>query len=137
MEVELSRAEVVFVGRVTQMAIETRSEGNYRYEVMVCNFVLAESLKGISSGKKTLSVFTRMADTACGYPFELGQSYLVYANEQNGALETNSCRRTKPLTQPKQEIAPINRFNSDAKIEIDNSGKQEAAQIRALLLKKK
>jgi len=136
MEVELSRADVVFVGRVTQMAIETRSEGNYTYEVMVCNFVLAEPIKGISTGKKTLSVFTRMAGTACGYPFELGQSYLVYANEHNGALETNSCRRTKPLTQPKQEIVPINSFNSSQKIEIDDSGKKEAEQIRQLLKKK-
>ena len=59
MEVELAHADAAFVGRVVQMAIESRNEDNYRYEVRVCRFQIIESFKGIDDQKKEFTVVTR------------------------------------------------------------------------------
>lgn len=45
-----------------------------------------------------VTVFTPAGDHACGYNFEVGQSYLVYASSTNdGELWTNHCTRTQRI----------------------------------------
>lgn len=136
MEVEFARSDAVFVGRVVQMAVEQRSEGNYRYEVRVCHFQVSEGFKGIDDQKKELTIVTRMSGSACGFPFELGERYLVYASVYQGEMETNICRRTRALIQPKEEAVLVGRDNPFAKIEMDESGRIEAEQLRESLKKK-
>lgn len=137
MEAEFARSDSVFVGRVVQMSIEARAEGNYRYEVKVCRFEIIEAYKGIETQKKEFSVVTRMSGSACGFPFELGDRYLVYASVYRGEMETSVCRRTRALVQPKEESVlvppPPPQFT---KIEMDESGRIEAEQLREFMEKR-
>lgn len=139
MEVEFARSNAVFVGRVVQMAVEPRSEGNYRYEVRVCRFQISEVFKGIEDQKKEFIIVTRMSGSACGFPFELGERYLVYASVYRGEMETSICRRTRALVRPKETVVlvapppPDPLMKKDA---IDESGRIEANQLREFLNRK-
>jgi hypothetical protein len=53
-------------------------------------------------------VFTAIDHGACGYDFEVGKSYLVYASTQdNGSLETSIGTRTMPIENAQQDIAVL------------------------------
>ena len=139
MEVEFARSDSVFVGRVVQMSVESRNEGDYHYEVKVCRFQVIEAFKSIEDQKKELTVITPMSGTACGFPFELGDRYLVYASAYHGELETSICRRTRALIQSKEATLLVPRPQPDpftTREEMDESGRTEAEQLRAFLRKK-
>lgn len=44
----------------------------------------------------TLVIQTRLGTAACGYPFEEGHEYLIFANEFQGALQVSYCSATQP-----------------------------------------
>jgi hypothetical protein len=136
MDVEFARSDSVFVGRVVQMTVETRTEGSYRHEVKVCRFQVIEAFKGVEAQKKEFTIVTRMSGTACGFPFELGERYLVYASLFHGEMETGICQRTQALVQPKQDAVIVTSANPFEKGEMDESGRVEAEQLRAFLKKK-
>jgi len=52
-----------------------------------------------------LDVWTSAGD--CGYDFQLGETYLVYANDEEGAdyYFTSSCMRTKRLSEAGEDLA--------------------------------
>ena len=77
-----------------------------------------------------------MFGAACGFQFELGERYLVYASVYRGDMETSVCRRTRALVQPKEATVIVGRPDPFAKVEMDEAGRIEAEQIRALLKKK-
>ena len=96
---EVARSDAVFAGRVMKMAIERRvaEPGLPREtEVLVCTFAVVARLKGIAE-KKEVVVVTSTQGSACGFPFEIGSKYLVYASVFRGELETSICRRTRQL----------------------------------------
>ncbi len=57
------------------------------------SFLVSRRWKGASTG--SVEVRTSGQGPACGYRFEAGTRYLVYAHEHRGALHTSSCSRTK------------------------------------------
>jgi predicted small secreted protein len=96
---EIARSDTVFAGRVMKMAIERRvaEPGLPREtEVLVCTFVVVARIKGIAEQKEVVLV-TSTQGSACGFPFEIGSKYLVYASVFRGELETSICRRTRQL----------------------------------------
>lgn len=46
---------------------------------------------------EAIQVRTPIGGAACGFPFEVGQDYIVYAHEYKGQLHTSICSRTLPL----------------------------------------
>lgn len=95
---EVARAHTVFVGRVMKMAVERRiAEPGllHESEVLVCTFSVAAPIKGVTPGKIEVVVITALQGSACGFPFEIGSSYLVYASVFRNELETSICRRTR------------------------------------------
>ncbi len=52
-----------------------------------------------------LDVFTTAGD--CGYDFQIGETYLVYANDEEGAdyFFTSTCMRTKRLSEAGEDLA--------------------------------
>ena len=55
---------------------------------------VSERLRGDSGN--SLVVRTESGTEACGYPFEVGHEYLVFANEFQGNLTVNTCSATQP-----------------------------------------
>lgn len=47
--------------------------------------------KGVAAGSPDIVVDQ---DTLCGFPFELGKTYVVYASEDSGAVSVSLCSRT-------------------------------------------
>jgi hypothetical protein len=57
----------------------------------------AESLEAITPGHAA----------ACGYPFEVGRTYLVYARRVDGALHVGLCSRTRPIEEAGEDRARL------------------------------
>jgi hypothetical protein len=66
-------------------------------------FKVGESWKGIRSAEA--KVFTGQGGGDCGYKFETGKQYLVYAYKRtDSGLETNICQRTALLTESAEDL---------------------------------
>lgn len=67
-------------------------------------FSIIESFRGVS--EKTIEVTTSSQSSACGYPFEVGQEYVVYAyqNKETGKLGTGICTRTRLLAKAEEDL---------------------------------
>ncbi len=62
--------------------------------------------KGITSSEITLS--TPAYSAMCGYSFEVGKAYLIYANGQSNNLNVYNCSRTAP-SDSNRDIAILKR----------------------------
>lgn len=83
---EMMDASAVFLGdAVSRREVHARFGGMWEVE-----FDVAQVWKGPS--RKTIRVRTQMYGTACGYPFEIGETYLVFA--YGSRLSTSSCSPT-------------------------------------------
>jgi hypothetical protein len=100
----LSDSEAVFSGEVVRIDRPSgpmQSSGDLETDT----FRVLESWKGPEGG--TLEVKTPVADMSCGYPFEEGREYLVYASEKPQSLEVYLCGETKPLSKAKEDLAAL------------------------------
>jgi len=61
-----------------------------------------EAYKGVSSD--TVSVFTNSSESACGFPFKMGEQYVVYGSEYQGKLFTSICKRTLPVRFAREDL---------------------------------
>lgn len=65
---------------------------------------IAEALSGLDFGQKEIEIATGSGASDCGYPFEVGMDYLVYAYKNaEGRLETGICSRTRPLVHAAED----------------------------------
>jgi hypothetical protein len=96
-EEELERVTAVFSGSVTSIK-EVKSE----FEPLKVTFKVDRIWKGISETE--VSIYTGRDSAGCGYHFEEGESYLIYASETEGKLTTGLCSLTKELSSADQDI---------------------------------
>lgn len=103
-KVSLKQSAAVFAGKV--ISIESNVDSQ-RVRFNTIKFQVSKSWKG--GAAKTIVVTTPGHSEACGFHFDRGQSYLVYAYTIKGqkGLLTGICTRTKPLTQAKQDLAEL------------------------------
>ena len=72
----------------------------------VVRMQIAEVLTGVDPGQKEIEILTGMGGGDCGYSFQSGVDYIVYAYKNSeGRLETGICSRTRPLTQAAEDVA--------------------------------
>lgn len=91
-------ANAVFIGRVLGVNEAADEENDTRTPARL---LVQERLKG--GLPSAVTVATAISSTACGYHFEVGERYLVYAMRrpargQPTRLWTSTCMRTSPLT---------------------------------------
>ncbi len=67
-----------------------------------------EAYKGVSS--KKVAVRTNSSEAACGFPFQKGQQYVVYASEYKGKLYTSICQRTLPARLVAKDLAYLRKM---------------------------
>jgi uncharacterized protein (TIGR03382 family) len=80
----IARAGAIFEGRVVSIS----GEG----EVLEVAFAVTQGWRGVAH--ETVSVRTAVLESACGHPFALGESYLVYT-EPGDELRVSRCSRTR------------------------------------------
>lgn len=94
---ELEAVDAVFSGKVIQ--IDPSFNSNY------VTFEVQKSWKGPQKIK--LAVETAQNSAACGYNFEMGKEYLVYAYGLEQNLTTGLCSRTAELSYAADDIAAL------------------------------
>jgi hypothetical protein len=93
----------VFTGTVTAM----RREGNLGAVTFRVERTWRHDMPGRSL-PQSVTVSTAADGAACGYDFDRGQTYLVYANGggvDEAALTTNSCMRTRAIDAAAEDLA--------------------------------
>ncbi|RRR75111.1 MAG: hypothetical protein EI684_05510 [Candidatus Viridilinea halotolerans] len=93
-----AQATLVFVGRVSAMIGNPADEGASQ----LVTFEVQAFWKGEEQPQVTL--LTPSASVNCGYVFERGSDYVVYANVVDNQLRTNSCMRTAPLAAANNDL---------------------------------
>jgi hypothetical protein len=106
-------SSAVFIGTVVSGRLEGDSARRYEFRV-------EESLKGKLNDN--VEVFTGRGGGDCGYNFEIGGKYLVYAGNFQEKLGTSICTRTKPY-----DFAGYNSRGEEER------GKTEAEELKAKL----
>lgn len=99
-------ANAVFSGQVISINIE--SEGDrYGRQRRVVRLFVKESFRGVSVPE--VEVITGLGGGDCGFGFQIGKDYLVYAYERetDHKLETGICTRTSSLAKALQDITYI------------------------------
>jgi hypothetical protein len=99
---EAAKSDAVFIAKITR--VDEPGEFDRSVELEVVSIYKGEV-------EKKLTLYTGRDSAGCGYEFEKGKSYIIYAQKsQRGAdgeekvLYTNTCTRTKPLDEAKEDI---------------------------------
>ena len=87
-----SEAETVLSGEV----VEIKDSPTDKYRVIV-KFKVDKSWKGAATQEITIT--TEKDSAMCGFNFETGKTYLVYAFGKKDELATNNCSRTSSFSQ--------------------------------------
>lgn len=102
---ELGRADAVFSGRV--VSVTERREGGSAFQGrphLEVRIVPGRRWKGAAGD--TVTVFTPDNGAACGFGFEQGREYLVYA-EGEDQLRAFLCSRTRLLADAGEDLAAL------------------------------
>jgi len=103
------KASTVFVGRVVKIsAIDLKTASGDHYEDRLVSFEVERSYRGLTT--KTAEVLSgRNSD--CGYRFQEGVRYLVYAyaHSPTAKLTTSICTRTRPLSEASEDLEYLER----------------------------
>jgi hypothetical protein len=94
-------ADAVFVGHVVSIE-STATAADFRFRGRRTELAVVEAFRGLQLSQVTLAA---TADN-CDFPFQMGQSYVVYAHRgPDGQLSTSICARTRPLAQANDDLA--------------------------------
>ena len=104
----LREAKAVFVGEVISKEV-FEVTGNFgAQEVVRVKFAVSRVWKGVAGAEAV--VLTSGYEPACGYHFEKGKKYLVYAYPDRwglAGLETGICNRTRGLAEAARDLRAI------------------------------
>jgi hypothetical protein len=96
----LDRASAVFRGRVATLEPPARLEVIY-----TARFTVDTVWKGPITPDMTVN--TIYVEAVCGYPFVVGQDYLVYADEESGQLVVTLCSGTRPTNEAQADLTTL------------------------------
>jgi hypothetical protein len=96
----LGSSSAVFQGRV--IAIEQPDQREINYSVRL---VVDTVWKGAALAE--IVVTSRQHDAICGYPFVLGQAYLVYAAEEREQLAVGLCSGTRLTSEAQADLSVL------------------------------
>ena len=92
----LAQALAVFSGKVTRLAPNRT----------LVWLDVTRIWKGVKD--RQILVSTASHEAACGFPFRVGETYLVYATGENGPmLRTGLCSRTKRLAEAAEDLTEL------------------------------
>jgi hypothetical protein len=121
----LATSDAVFIGEVLDIQKNVGSIRRWFYELtlpfkggtfdhsvyyMSVTFNISKEWKGGAGHSLLVQTPDAKVCCICGYEFEAGKSYLVYAS--GAPLYTNICTRTKPITEAAPDTAVLDRLTS-------------------------
>lgn len=124
---ELERSQAVFSGKVVDVRENQSLKGNRTKSVL---FDVTNTWKGVKQSQ--IIITTGLGGGDCGFDFEVGQDYLVYAHESTmyGAesLVTIICDRTNKLSALQGDLEILGEGQPPIE-EVDLAGKQDGSQF--------
>lgn len=97
----------LFVGQVMEIVDQEKppeAPNSFSFSARLARFRVQESFRGATGS--IVEISTGMGGGDCGYPFKLGETYLVYASTlKNGKLYTGICLRTRALENAADDLA--------------------------------
>lgn len=110
----LSSSNLVFSGEVTQI----EKNESTRFGGLEVTLRVKDVWKGAPA--EEIKVHTAGNSAACGYPFVVGTTYLVYAlNDEADPMRVSLCSRTAPIENAKEDLdflgKPSHRFDDVAR----------------------
>lgn len=96
------QADAVFAGRVLSIEPITESARNPLFSRKRVRFQVREAWRGGVQG--VVEIRTGAGGGDCGYQFERGETYIVYARAHDGMLSTSICARTRKLAQAAEDL---------------------------------
>ncbi|SFX05347.1 hypothetical protein SAMN04487866_101343 [Thermoactinomyces sp. DSM 45891] len=96
---EADKSSAVFVGKVVKLERDTNQH--------IAILHVSKRWKGDLDPE--LIVYTALSEASCGFEFEMGKEYLVYATKENGHLTTTICSRTKLLSEAQADLDALNK----------------------------
>ncbi|HEX8847179.1 MAG TPA: hypothetical protein VF791_21220 [Pyrinomonadaceae bacterium] len=106
--------QAVFVGtptEVTRTTVKLKSgDREYDYAQRLFTFRVEEAFRGVDAAE--VRVATGQGGGDCGYNFQIGERYIVYANRMEGTdfYGTSICTRTRPLSEASEDLEYIRGF---------------------------
>lgn len=100
----LATSDAVFAGKVVKLSAPLGDAVNSVDPVSV-TFEVSQSWKGAPA--QTVVVKTASSSASCGFNFEQGREYLVYAETADGELQAGLCSRTQALATAAEDLAAL------------------------------
>jgi hypothetical protein len=95
---EYHHSSAVFVGRIVSLEISSKVINGERFENMTATFDVERRWKGPTVRRLRVQTCGTQAQVCtCGFNFQLGQRYVVFADGKS--LQTSSCNRNAILPQ--------------------------------------
>jgi len=104
----LERSTAVFTGKVINIDIANEIIISSADPVLV-TFNVSEIWKG--PDHKTLVVTTARYEASCGYSFEQGGEYIVYAYGEEDKLSIHMCLRTELIANAREDLQALGKGN--------------------------
>ena len=102
-----SSASAVFSGKVLKITERKSALPGSGLKELAVKFRVEKSWKLVRKDKVT--VFTVNKDSMCGFPFKVGERYLVYARGGGDKFSTDICTRTGSLLGMKEDLEYLKR----------------------------
>jgi hypothetical protein len=99
---EYGQFDTVFAATVISKSRTAVDDRDY----VVVRFTVEQVFKGDAGGQET-EVLTGLGDGDCGYPFQIGKQYLVYASRfgQPLKLYSGTCSRNRLMSEADEDLA--------------------------------
>ena len=97
------QTDAVFAGTVLSIEPIPNPSGERFMAHQRIRFQVQEAWRGGVEG--IVEIRTGAGGGDCGYRFEQGEAYLVYAHARGGGLSTSICSRTRKLAQASEDLA--------------------------------
>ncbi|MEK6908810.1 MAG: hypothetical protein AABX23_02025 [Nanoarchaeota archaeon] len=127
-QARIENADYVFTGKISEIRL-SGSEYNKEQEATIR---ITQYWKPSSFPESVNLIFYSTRDTGanCGYNFEEGKEYLIYASldAETGKISTNSCMGNLLLEESKDEINELNDLIEPVSRPGTNDGKVEPIQ---------
>lgn len=124
-------AAAVFVGTVAgEREIEQSQSTNpaeLDWNPVKYKFSVEQAYEGVHGTQ--IEVFTGLGGGDCGFPFQPGRRYLVYAYRKKEKLVTSSCSRTSLFEAAKEDVAFLSTLSSAAP-DVTLTGEIHSAGVR-------
>ena len=95
------RADAVFVGEVTAFKIKSGLFGKSSIDPTTVVFTVNEVWKG--PRQESITIRTVRSEVSCGFEFETGREYLIYARDG----QTGLCDRTALAVRSQEDLAAL------------------------------